>query len=203
MLTVRGLYSGTLMATLMISQGVPMILGGDEFLRTQRGNNNSWCQDNEVSWVNWTFREKNADFFRFVQMMIALRKAHPVLRRRTFFSPRGGGRPPEILWHGVEPAKPDFGHDSHAIAFCLDGRRSDRPGLIDRDFYVAMNAHVSPLDFKIPASPSGRNWHRAVDTSLPSPEDIVAEDAGPVIPVSYIYRIESHSLVILVSESTV
>ena len=70
----------------MVSQGVPMILGGDEFLRTQRGNNNAWCQDNPTSWVDWTLKERNAAFFRFVKLLIAFRKAHPVLRRRTFFT---------------------------------------------------------------------------------------------------------------------
>ena len=85
-------------------------------------------------------------------MMIAFRKAHPILRRRTFFTGGGGGLTPEILWHGVEPAKPDFSENSHCLAFALDGRRSDRPGVIDRDIYVAMNAYdVKPLDVRIPA----------------------------------------------------
>jgi glycogen operon protein len=73
------------MATLMLSQGVPMIVAGDEFLRTQKGNNNAWCQDNEISWVDWTLAEKNSGFLRFVRELIHLRKRHPVLRRRRFF----------------------------------------------------------------------------------------------------------------------
>jgi glycogen operon protein len=199
-LSLRRQQVRNLLATLMISQGVPMIMGGDEILRTQLGNNNAWCQDNAISWVDWSFRERNADFFRFVQMMIALRRAHPVLRRRTFFSGERAGQPPEILWHGVDPSKPDFGHDSHALAFALDGRRSDRADVVDRDIYVAMNAFTQPLDFKIPASPSGRPWRRAVDTSLPSPEDIIEQDLGPRVPVLRIYRVEAHSMIILVSE---
>src|SRR5476651_1524801 len=78
-----------LLTTMMISQGVPMLLAGDEFLRTQKGNNNAWCQDNEISWVDWQLRETNADFFRFATMLIALRKRHPALRRRDFL--RGSG----------------------------------------------------------------------------------------------------------------
>src|SRR5262249_7212110 len=144
-----------LMATLLISQGVPMILGGDELLRTQQGNNNAWCQDNAISWVDWSLLERNAGFVRFVRMMIALRKSHPVLRRRTFFTGDRMGQPPEILWHGVEPSHPDFGESSHALAFALDGRRSDTANLIDRDIYVAMNAHHASLTFGIPSSPSG------------------------------------------------
>src|SRR5262249_34306998 len=146
-----------LMTTLMISQGVPMILGGDEFLRTQHGNNNAWCQDTSLSWVDWSLRERNDDFLRFMRRIIALRQAHPVLRRRTFFS-NTRSQPPEILWHGIVPARPDFSNESHTLAFALDGRRSDRPNFVDRDIYVAMNAYHEPIEFRIPAAPSGRPW---------------------------------------------
>jgi glycogen operon protein len=200
-LQIRRQQVRNLMATLLISQGVPMIRGGDEFLRTQRGNNNAWCQDNSIGWLDWTLRERNADFYRFVRMMIALRKAHPVLRRRTFFSGSRRKQPPEILWHGVEPARPDFSDQSQALAFALDGRRSDRPNLVDRDLYVAMNASDMHLDFKIPAAPSGRPWRRVVDTSLASPEDIVEEDRGPSVPVGQSYRVPAHAMIILVSEA--
>src|SRR5205814_2251524 len=88
-LDLRRRQAKNLVATLFLSQGVPMLLAGDEFLRTQQGNNNAWCQDNEISWVDWTLAPRNADFLRFVHEMIALRKRHPVLRRRQFF--RGSG----------------------------------------------------------------------------------------------------------------
>jgi isoamylase len=198
---VRARQVRNLMATLMLSQGVPMFLGGDEFLRTQRGNNNAWCQDNAISWVDWSLRQKNAGFHRFVRMMIGLRKAHPILRRRTFFKGGRAGMPPEIVWHGIHPAKPDFSHESRSLAWALDGRCSDRPNLVDRDIYVAVNAWSEPLGFKIPASPTGRPWRCAVDTALPSPEDILAEDEGPRIPVSQIYRVQAYSLIVLVSEA--
>jgi glycogen operon protein len=201
-LRLRGQQARNLMATLMISQGVPMILGGDEFLRTQQGNNNAWCQDNAVSWLDWSLKERHADFWRFVRGMIALRKAHPVLRRRTFFSDKRTGQPPEILWHGVEPTLPDFSEQSHSLAFALDGRRTDHPNVIDRDLYVAMNAYHEPLDFQVPAAPSGRPWRLAVDTALPSPQDLFQEDLGPLIAVSRIYRVQAHSMIILVSEAT-
>ena len=199
-LALRRRQARNLMATLLISQGVPMILGGDEFLRTQKGNNNAWCQDNEVSWVDWSLAEKNADFLRFTRMMIALRLRHPVLRRKTFLNTGGTTRPPDILWHGVQPCDPDFSELSHAVAFSLDGRGSDRPGVVDRDLYVAMNAWYEPLTFHIPAAPSGRRWRRAVDTSFPSPEDILECDAGPIVPIQSEYRVGSRSMVILISE---
>jgi glycogen operon protein len=200
-LRTRSRQVRNLMATLMVSQGVPMIMAGDEFLRTQLGNNNAWCQDNPVGWVDWSLADRNAGFLRFTRMIIALRKAHPVLRRRTFFTGGMGGQAPEILWHGVVPAKPDFSQDSRALAFALDGRRIDRPGPIDRDLYVAMNATGAPLDFTIPASPSGRPWRLRVDTALPSPYDIVEEDEGPRIALLELYRVEAHAMIILVSEA--
>ncbi len=200
-LTMRGRQARNLLATLLISQGVPMILGGDEFLRTQHGNNNAWCQDNEVSWVDWSLTEKNADFLRFTRMMIALRLRHPALRRKTFLNNLGTGSPPDILWHGVEPCAPDFSELSHSLAFTLDGRGCDRPGIIDRDLFVALNAFYEPLTFQIPAAPSGRRWRRTVDTALPSPEDIAELDAGPPVPIPSEYRVESRSMIILVSES--
>jgi isoamylase len=199
-LQLRRQQARNLMATLLISQGVPMILAGDEFLRTQQGNNNAWCQDNPLGWVDWSLWETHADFLRFSRLMIAMRRGHPVLRRRTFFSGERAGQPPEIVWHGVEPSRPDFGHHSRALAFALDGRRTDRPGVIDRDLYVAFNAWREPLGFRIPASPSGRPWRRAVDTALPAPEDITELDQGPWVPVLQVYPVRAHSMLILVSE---
>jgi isoamylase len=177
-----------------------MIMAGDEFLRTQNGNNNAWCQDNTLGWVDWSLKDRNADFARFVRLMIAFRQTHHVLRRRTFFTGERGGLPPEIVWHGVDPAKPDFSYNSRSLACALDGRRSDRPQEVDRDIYVAMNAYWKPLPVRIPGSPSGRAWRRAVDTSLLPPDDIMEEDKRPHVPVLQIYRVQAHSLIILVSE---
>jgi glycogen operon protein len=191
---LRARQARNLLATLLISQGVPMLLGGDEVLRTQNGNNNAWCQDNSLSWLDWTLTEKNADFRRFTKGMIALRLRHPSLRRRTFFNPS------DVVWHGVDPAHPDFSPSSRSLAFALDGRRCDRAGLIDRDIYVIMNAYWNPLTFLIPSSPSGRHWRRAADTALPSPDDILGLDEGPRIPIMHPYRVESRSMVILISE---
>jgi glycogen operon protein len=197
---LRDRQARNLIATLLISQGVPMILAGDERLRTQNGNNNAWCQDNSTTWIDWTPKERSLEFLRFTRMMIALRKAHVVLRRRTFFKTERGGLPPEILWHGVQPSQPDFSFDSHAIAFALDGRRCDRPNVVDRDIYVAINGSAALLAFSIPAAPSGHPWRRVVDTALPSPDDIVEEDHGPRVPVLEQYQVQAHSMVVLVSE---
>src|SRR6185436_2170530 len=101
--------------TLLLSQGVPMILGGDELGRTQRGNNNAYCLDNEVGWLDWTLCEKNADLRHFVSRLIRFRKAHPSLRRRTFFEDAGVG-PPVVAWHGTRLEEPDWGSESRVLA---------------------------------------------------------------------------------------
>ena len=106
---------------------------------------------------------------------------------------------PDIIWHGVEPGKPDFSPTSRTLAFALDGRQTDRGP--DRDFYVACNAWRNALPFRIPLSPSGRPWRRLIDTALPSPNDIVPEDAGPEVPPGAVYPVAPHSLVVFVSEA--
>src|SRR5262249_40065017 len=164
-LALRRRQVRNLMATLLLSQGVPMLLAGDELLRTQRGNNNAWCQDNEVSWVDWSLAERHADFLRFSREMIALRRRHPVLRRRRFLWHT------DVAWHGTEPNKPDFSNRSRSLALTLDGRRTGREP--DRDFYMAFNASTEALSFTIPPAPQGRGWRRVVDTALAAPQDIV------------------------------
>ena len=199
-LGLRRRQAKNLIATLMLSQGVPMLLAGDEILRTQQGNNNAWCQDNEVSWVDWRLAKENADFLRFVREMIALRRKHPALRRHHFF--RGGGPhgelQPDVIWHGVEPGSPDFSPYSRTLAFALDGGLTVREP--DCDFYVACNAWEEPLHFRIPKSPSGRPWRRVVDTALATPLDIVKQSEGPKVVDDSVYPVAPFSMVVLVSE---
>ena len=128
------------MLSLMLSQGVPLLLAGDEFRRTQHGNNNAYCQDNEISWIDWSLAEKNADILRFVQKLIKLRKDHPVFRRSEFF--KGGdiahGIFPDIAWYNAEGQYPDWTKLKKFIA-CRDGRLDDAGDgleLGDLDFVV-------------------------------------------------------------------
>jgi glycogen operon protein len=195
---LRQRQARNLMATLLLSQGVPMLLGGDEFLRTQRGNNNAWCQDDETSWVDWTLAEKNRDFLRFVREMIALRKRHPALRRRSFLFGAEGGLRPDIAWHGLEPNKPDFSPAARTLAYTLDGTQTGREP--DRDFYVGINGdRERPAPFRVAKSPSGRPWRRVVDTSLAPPQDIVAEGTGPVVPAGATYRLPPLAVAVLIT----
>lgn len=199
-LALRRRQAKNLMLTLLISQGVPMLTAGDEFLRSQGGNNNAWCQDNEVSWVDWRLGDRNADFLRFVREMIALRKAHPALRRRTFFRGAGpsGELRPDIIWHGVKPSQPDFSATGRTLAFALDGSQTGREP--DCDFYVACNARAEAVSFRIPRSPSGRAWKRIVDTALKSPRDIVAPGEGIKVAVGASYRVAPFAAMILITD---
>ncbi len=181
-LALRLRQAKNLFATLMLSQGVPMILAGDEFLRSQQGNNNAWCQDNETSWVDWSLRQRHADFFRFARSMIHFRKRHPALRRQDFldgYGPRGGPHRPDIAWHGAEPHRPDFSPASRVLAFALDGEQTGREA--DCDIYVAINGAREATRFVLPTSPHGRPWRRVVDTAQPAPLDFVEEADAPII----------------------
>lgn len=195
--TLRHRLVRNFLATLMVSQGVPMITAGDEFFRTQQGNNNAWCQDNEISWVDWRLAESNAGLLRFAREIIALRKRHKVLRRESF--PRGDGIAPDIVWHGVKPFRPDFARSAHFLAFTLDGRGHDRGGPPDRDIYVAMNAWREALTIEIPSSPTGRFWRLAVETGAQSPRDIFSEDTGPQVAFGQKVVMPPYSMLILVS----
>jgi isoamylase len=199
-LAVRQRQVRNLMATLLLSQGVPMILAGDEFLRTQGGNNNAWCQDSPMSWLDWGLAVENAGFLRFVRMLIAFRKRHTALRRSTFF--RGSGHDqgfsPDVVWHGVEPLRPDFSAHSRTLAFALDGSMTGREP--DQDIYVAINGWKDDIRFRAPLSPSGKPWRRVIDTNLPSPQEILEEEDGPRVPPGYAYVVGGRSLVVWVTE---
>lgn len=196
---LRRQQAKNLMATLLLSQGVPMILAGDEFLRTQKGNNNAWCQDNNLSWIDWRLKDENADFFRFTKEMIALRKRHPALRRRRHFHGYGpcGDLIPDIMWHGVEPFNPDFSAGSRVLAFSINGELTGREA--DEDFYVALNGWIDPLTFRIPPSPNGRHWRKVVDTAESSPLDIVAEQDGRPVAFDSECVVQAHSLIVLIA----
>ncbi|HEX4589540.1 MAG TPA: alpha-amylase family glycosyl hydrolase, partial [Gemmataceae bacterium] len=195
---LRHRQARNLMASLLLSEGVPMLMAGDEFLRTQGGNNNAWCQDNETSWVDWKLAEENKFFLRFVREMIALRKRHPGLRRRTFLFGTAGHLRPDIAWHGMEPNKPDFSPASRVMAYTLDGSQTGREP--DQDIYVAINGdREQTMPLRVPGSPSGRPWRRVVDTSLSPPLDIVAEGTGPVVVAGATYRLPMLSLAVLIT----
>jgi len=155
------------LATLFLSVGVPMLLGGDEFGRTQQGNNNAYCQDNEISWYDWTLLEKNQQLHRFCKEMIAFRKENPALARCNFFHGAGPAIPREasdLLWFDEQGAEVDWRADRTPVACRIHPKENGDVGL-----YMLFNNTGEEVVFCLP---DGR-WLLRIDTSRPSPEDIV------------------------------
>jgi isoamylase len=150
-------------AILMLSQGVPMILGGDELGRSQGGNNNAYCQDNETSWVDWGLRDRNADLFRFFAALVRFRKAHPSLRRRSFAGGRSGR--PWVTWHGTRVGQPDWSGALRCLAFLAGGDGDD-------SIFVMLNASDAVRPFDLPALPGMARWRRFLDTAAEPPLDV-------------------------------
>ena len=145
-------------AVLLVSLGIPMILAGDEFGNTQFGNNNPYCQDNEVSWLDWTMLEKNRDIYDFFKGMIAFRKAHPVLRRQSKGTPQGFSM---VSLHGVNAWQFDDSYESHLIALMFAGKLDDGT---DDFIYIGINAHWEPHSIWLPALPEGAAWKLVANT---------------------------------------
>jgi isoamylase len=180
-------------AILLLARGVPMLLAGDEFGRTQEGNNNAYCQDNEISWIDWSLLDENRDLFEFFKGMIALRKRCPQLRQDGFFEQRSNDRGlPEVSWHGCELNAPGWQDPNcQVLAFTLGAFSGNEP-----DLHVMMNMSETSLPFQIPRLPV-RRWYRYADTALPPQSAMDTEAATPIADVDYL--VTGRSIVILVS----
>jgi isoamylase len=169
---------------LLVSQGVPMILAGDEARRTQRGNNNGWNQNNEISWLDWERTAENEALRRFWKLMIAFRKRHRTLHRSDYF---GAG---DVRWHGCDLNSPGwYDGSSRVLSFTLAGVDDDP------DVHVILNMDDQTLDFELPPE---HGWRRAFDTSLPSPEDAADPGREPAVDGGR-YRALGRSAVVLVA----
>jgi len=193
-LALRARQRRALLTTLLLSFGVPMLLGGDEIGRTQRGNNNAYCQDNAISWFDWSAVDEQLT--GFTRRLIGLRRAHPVFRRRRFLT---GVEAAELGWYtpGGTPMTPaDWNYPgARSVAVYLDGaddpdRAADGTPLTDDDFLVLVNAWWEPLDFVVPAVRADQTWQPAVDTYVPSgraaPGQLTAGDRVTVRPRSIV-----------------
>ena len=167
----------TFATILMLSQGTPMLAAGDEFGRSQQGNNNAYCQDNEISWVDWRLAEQNHDLRRFFRLLIALRRRHAIFRRADFFPSPAPGEPPAIRWQSTRPGSEDWSPAARCLAFFLDGRYGGN-GEQDDDFFIMLNGHRKPRTFTVPELPAERRWLLVIDTAAPSPGDISPEEKG-------------------------
>jgi glycogen operon protein len=185
---IRNRLIKNFLLTLFISRGVPMLLGGDEFRRTQRGNNNAYCQDNEVSWFDWSLLEKHKEIQRFTRGMIAFRRAHPVLRKETFYTDS------DIKWFAPNGATPDWADQWQKSVACLI------PGFTEADLFLLFNADTKSVDFSIPALPTGKMWRLAVDTSRVAPDDLADAGKEPPLRDQFGYRLEPRSSAILLTD---
>ncbi|MFP5406533.1 MAG: glycogen debranching protein, partial [Gammaproteobacteria bacterium] len=166
------------LATLLLSQGVPMLLSGDEIGRTQGGNNNAYCQDNEISWLDWTMTPERASLLGFVKRLIALRRAHPTFRRRDFFAgrPLHGSELKDVLWLKPDGSEMTAEEWEHEFARCLGTYLAgaaigdvDATGreIVDDDFLILFNADQNEIAFTIPTI-GGEPWEAVLDTTAAS-----------------------------------
>lgn len=183
-------------AVLMASQGTPMFFAGDEFCNTQYGNNNAYCQDNEVSWLDWTLLEKNRDVYEFFRKMIALRKRHPNLRDSTGQAKCGF---PYVSKHGLEPWNLTDDVETRYLGVMFAGK-AEEAGADQEDevIYVGMNMHWESRHVVLPALPLGFEWRMAVNTALPAGEEIV-EEPCKMKAVHYEFDFEPRSVVIMMA----
>ncbi|MGQ0752363.1 MAG: glycogen debranching protein, partial [Betaproteobacteria bacterium] len=171
--------------TTLISRGIPMLLGGDEFRRTQRGNNNAYCQDNETTWYDWSSLERHQDIYRFTRGMIAFRRAHPVLSEERFYTDA------DIRWFDPELRVPNWAD-----------RRAKRLGCLIHEgeggaLYLVFNANAEPAAFRVPPAPSGMQWRLAVDTGRETPQDLAVPGEELVCDVTQPYAMAPRSSAVL------
>jgi glycogen operon protein len=181
----------------LLSLGVPMILMGDEARRSQRGNNNAYCLDDETSWLDWGLVDRHADVHRFVTLLNARRVLRGVEHERGRVSLTELLRRARNVWHGVKLGQPDWSGHSHSLALAADLRQEE--GLY---VYLILNAYWEPLSFELPPVGEGGagRWRRWIDTSLEAPHDIVPWQEAP-IRSGPVYRADARSVVVLFAEA--
>ena len=183
------------MAILLLSRGIPMFVAGDEIRRSQKGNNNAYCQDNEISWFDWTLVNKHSELLRFCRGMIRFRKLHAAVRSDQFFNGSVNERGlKDVSWHGTKLHRPGWDDPgARALAMTLAGFGGDP------DLHVMFNMFWNSLDFELPVVP-GRRWCLAVDTARPSPYDIADPGSEPDV-LGSTHLVEARSAVVLVNRA--
>jgi isoamylase len=185
--SVRKRQIKNFLLTLLISRGVPMLLGGDEFRRTQGGNNNAYCQDNETSWHDWSGLEQHGEIFRFTRGMIAFRRVHPILSKEEFYTDA------EIHWFGAHGGLPDWADPKQKQFACLIHEDEQRA------LYLMFNAGADAVDFGLPPAPPGARWNLAVDTARETPRDLFAAGEEPLWEDQQTYQLSPRSSAILLA----
>lgn len=169
---------------LMVSQGLPMLLMGDEYGHSKNGNNNTWCQDNDLNWFLWDQLKKNGNFYRFYRSLVHFRKKHPTLRRSNFLTSK------DIDWHGAEPFKLDWNTPMPFLALTLNDHKKGN------NLYIAFNAQDHVVPIKLPPAPPSKTWQWVVNTDNPSPTDFYEEGKRPFFQ-NETFNIEPRSAILL------
>jgi glycogen operon protein len=199
--TLRLRQIKNMLATLFLSQGVPMLLMGDECRRTQRGNNNAYCQDNALSWFDWKLVEKNAGLLRFCQSLIAFRRAQPAVRRSEFLSgdPRQPGEMPDVLWFGPDGRRMNWWAQAASLTCFFASAPPDAHEEPGRHVLVMYHAGAEPREFTIPSLPRPIAWRVFLDTHHESPRDVYPGLDGPQFAPFGRVQLEHHSVMAFVS----
>ncbi|MEM9353943.1 MAG: glycogen debranching protein GlgX [Planctomycetota bacterium] len=189
-----------LMGSLLMSIGTPMVLAGDEILRTQRGNNNAYCQDNAVSWIDWKLLEKNEEMFRFASSVIEFRKNQPTVRRSKFLTGQHpeNGNLPDVSWYGPDGGAMNWSPENRSLTCILGTAGIDDPAA--RPVMMMLHAGQSDAQFVVPPIVQKVAWRRFIDTSQPTPGDIHPEADGPSPPASGRLTLKHHTMVCYVGE---
>jgi glycogen operon protein len=193
-----------MLTILFLARGTPMLRAGDELWQTKQGNNNTYCQDNALSWLDWRPTSESVEMFEFVRKLIDFRQRHAVLRRPSFVDPfavAGAGEigaiGNDVSWHGVRPDKPDWSYHSHSLAFHI---RQSTERANAGDLFAMLNAWTEPLKFALPTVPPGYGWRRIIDTHCPAPDDFLSDAQGSEVDGSPYRTWPRSSVVLLLSE---
>jgi glycogen operon protein len=191
---LRARHAKNFVAVTVLSLGMPMLLMGDEVRRSQRGNNNAYCQDNETGWFDWGLLEKQAGLHRFVKMLLARRALRKIDGEHERLSLNQLLRGATKAWHGTKLNQPDWSQQSHSLALSADVWPENLC------FHLILNAYWEPLEFELPPTtePGPDPWRRWIDTSLESPQDIMDWPVAPIVP-GRVYRAEPRSVVVLIA----
>ena len=201
---IRNRQIKNMMATLLLSQGVPMLVSGDEVRRTQGGNNNAYCQDNETSWLDWNLVEKNSEMFRFVKGLIRFRREQPSVRRKTYLT----GQPvdertiPDVSWYAPDGKALDWGQAALAmVAYIAAPSHRNDPERLGRDLVIMFNSTGEARDFVMPEFAKQARWNLFLDTAAEAPADIYPELNGPMPVLETTLLMPHHSLKVFVSRN--
>ena len=197
---LRRRQAKNMMATMLLSQGTPMIVAGDEILRTQRGNNNAYCQDNAISWIDWRLQDKNEEMFRFCQALIKFRKDQPIVRRPTFLNGQPGenGELPDVCWYAATGDAKDWSLQTKSVT-CVFGTAGLEEVKAARPVMIMLHAGHASQEFTIPPQVRHLKWRQFIDTSAESPYDVYPKLNGPKVDGSAKLRLANHTLMCFVA----